>query len=241
MELFLWLYFYDNRWLFNIRVPVKIYKYVWFLPIFLHSILISVGIYYLEIADNFRCDESLRIWLLHRILFSFLICLNMIVFMLKIQQAYEKENSYFERARRAYPVLNNCIHEYDYWIRRNSLFSTSGVLLLIQGFISLFWSYMITALYKDHYYSTCDIRLQQVLNIHSILIWYCNVVLLVIFSVMSVLKVFFYLTGSLHPKFIIRLSQLIHRKKSNLKVYFHNREEVRSVNVSQSKKLEITF
>ena len=241
MELFLWLYFYDNRWLFNLKVPVNIYKYIWILPISLHSILISVGIYYLEIADNFRCDESLRIWLMHRILFSFLICLNMIVFMVKIGRAYEKENSYYEKARRVYPILNSSIHEYDYWTRRNSLFSTPGVLLLIQGIISLFWSYFITRLYKDHYYSSCDLRLQQVLNIHSILIWYCNVALLAIFSVMSLLKVFFFITGCLNPNFFIKLSHLIHRKKSNLKIYFHNKQQSCDVNVTNQKKLEINY
>ena len=237
MELLLWLYFYDNRWFFNVKVPVKIYKYIWILPILLHSLLVSIGVYYLEISDDFRCDESLRIWLYHRIVFSFLICLNMIFFILKISQAYDKENNYFEKARKALPILNNSIHEYDYWIRRNSLFSTPGVLLLFQGFISFFWSYMISALYKEHYYHTCGKNLQQILNYHSKSIWYGNLILIIVCTLMCCIKVFFFLISVTHPEILVKLSLLLH-KKSKTKIYFH---QLDTKEVSSDQKIDFSI
>lgn len=223
MELFLWLYFWDNRFFFNLKVPVRIYKYSWFVPLFVHSILIFVGVYYLDISSNFKCVESLKLWLYHRIVLSFLICLNMIIFMIKISQAYDRETAYFSKARQAYPILKDTIHEYDYWIRRNCLFSTSGVLLLIQGLISFFWSYMIAALYKDHYYDSCDTRVQQVLNAHSYFIWYGNVILLVILCSMVFIKLLFFGMAKIYPRIAIQMAVLVHKINSStpkLKSYF---------------------
>jgi hypothetical protein len=226
MELLLWLYFYDNRWFFNLKVPVQVYKFIWFLPLILHFFLISAGIYYLQISNNFSCVESLRYWLYHRSLFSFLISLNIIFFMIKISQEFDKENIYFQNARRIYPILNSKTHEYDYWIRKNSLFSTSGVLLLLQGLISLFWSYIITALYKEHYYDSCDLKIQQALNLHSIFIFYSNLLLFVIFVIMVIMKLFFNLLGNFHPRWLITIVSIFHRKRSNLKTYFYSDAEI---------------
>jgi hypothetical protein len=142
--------------------------------------------------------------------------------MSKITFAYIKENSYFDKAKKAYPILCERISEYDYWIRRNSLFSTPGILLLIQGIISVFWSYIIRKLYAEHYYDACGTRIQQVLNYHSFLIIIGNVLVLVLIVIMAVLKIVAFLMGNFHPNILIKLANLCYRKKYALKkhIYF---------------------
>lgn len=239
MELFLWLYFYDNRWLFNLKVPVNIYKYIWILPICIHSILISAAIYYLQFAHNFVCSDSVRIQLYQRTMFSFLICLNIIIFMVKITHFYEKENNYFSKAKRVFPILNHRIQEYDYWIRRNSLFSTSGMLLLFQSIISFVWSFYY-AVNNPQSLNQCNSKFEQIFDFHSDFIAYSNCLVLLMIALMVTIKVFFFLTGVFFLKLLIKLAHSLHCNTSKLILYFDTKYQKKKVSLEDAKKLEIT-
>ncbi len=189
MELLLWLWFYDPRWFFNFKISIICYRNAWLIPLFLHMFLMFVCLYYLQISETFSCDRSLRLWLYSRTFFSFLISVTIVFFKFKILQVYNKEIGYFDNAKKIYPVLNYSMKQYDYWIRRKSLISTPGIILLLLGLISFFWSYLIISFYHfQNYYSKCDVKIQRLLNIHSIFILVGNIPLIAIILILLVMK-----------------------------------------------------
>jgi hypothetical protein len=212
MELLLWMWFYDSRWFFNFKISVKCYKYAWLLPLFIHLILAIICFYLMHTTDTPNCEETVKLWLLSRAFFYVLISLNIIVFILKIQEVYEKENSYFENAKKIYPYLDmieNTSNQFDYWIRRKSLISTSGVLLLFLGIISLFWSYLIINLYYfENRLNGCDEYILALLNFNSFLIFAGNVPLFVVIFVLILVKLGSFISAYACPGYLIYLGKL---------------------------------
>ena len=100
MELLLWMWFYDSRWFFNFKVSVQIYKYAWYIPLFVHMILACVCFYFLQTTESPDCETTLKLWLSSRTFFSVLISINIVFFMNKIATVYKKENSFFENAKK---------------------------------------------------------------------------------------------------------------------------------------------
>jgi len=209
MELLLWLWFYDTRWFFNLKISVICYKNSWLIPLFLHIFLMVVCLYYINISATFSCDKSLRLWLYSRTFFSFLISVTIICFMFKISKVYKDENSYFDNAKKIYPALKNNMKQYDFWIRRKSLISTPGILLLILGLISLFWSYLIISFYHfQNYYADCDIKVQKLLSVHSFFIILGNVPLTLIILILIFIKIGSFICAYVCPGCLISVSKM---------------------------------
>ena len=214
MELLLWLWFYDSRWLFNFKTSITFYKNAWLMPLFLHTFLMVVCLYYLQVSATFTCDKSLRLWLYTRTFFSLLISTTIIFFMAKISQVYEKEQKSFEIPVKIMPKLENNMKQYDFWIRRKSLLSTSGILLLFLGLVSLFWSCLIVSIYHfQDYYFKCELKIQKMLNVHSFFIIAGNLPLVIIFLVSIIIKISAFICAFLCPKFLISLTKMFGEKK----------------------------
>ena len=223
MELLLWLWFYDPRWFFNLKISIICYKNAWLIPLFLHMFLMFVCLYYLQISETFTCDRSLRLWLYSRTFFSFLISVNILFFKFKIIKVYNKEIGYFDNAKKIYPVLKYSMRHYDYWIRRKSLISTAGIILLILGFISLFWSYLIISFYHvQNYYSQCDLKIQKLLNFHSLFIFLGNVPLIMIIVFLLVIKVSSLIAAFLCPNCLISFSKCLSSETPKLEIMKYN-------------------
>jgi hypothetical protein len=219
MELLLWFWFYDPRWFFNFKISIICYKNSWLIPLFLNTFLMFVCLYYLQISETFSCDRSLRLWLYSRTFFSFLISTNIVFFTFKITDVFNKEMAYFDNAKRIYPQLKHSMRQYDYWIRRKSLISTPGISLLFLGFISLFWSYLIMSLYHvQNYYEHCDIKIQKLLNIHSIFIFLGNVPIMLIILLMLVIKLSSLIAAFACPGLLISLSKFWASEKPKIEV-----------------------
>jgi hypothetical protein len=223
MELLLWLWFYDPRWFFNFKISIICYKNAWLIPLFLHMFLMFVCLYYLQISETFSCDRSLRLWLYSRTFFSFLLSVTIVFFKFKILKVYNKEIAYFDNAKKIYPILNYSMKQYDYWIRRKSLISTPGILLLFLGLISFFWSYLIISFYHfQNYYSKCDVKIQRLLNLHSLFILIGNIPLLAIIIILLFTKLSSVLCAFACPGFLISLSKCITKEKPNVEIIKYN-------------------
>lgn len=204
MELLLWMWFYDPRWFFNFKISVNCYKYAWLIPFFIHVILTITCLYFLRT----ECEASLKLWLFSRTFSSLLISINIIFFMIKISRVYEKEYSFFENAIKIYPVLKHTTKNFDFWIRRKSLISTPGILLLFLGIISLFWSYvMLNLYYSENKFNQCDENILKLLNFNTILILIGNVPLLIVIIVLLVVKVTSFVAAYACPNCLIWLSK----------------------------------
>jgi hypothetical protein len=223
MELLLWLWFYDPRWFFNFKISIICYKNAWLIPLFLHMFLMFVCLYYLQISETFSCDRSLRLWLYSRTFFSFLISITIVFFKFKIIKVYNKEIAYFDNAKRIYPILNYSMKQYDYWIRRKSLISTPGILLLFLGLISFFWSYLIISFYHfQNYYSKCDVKIQRLLNIHSLFILVGNIPLIAIILFLLFMKLSSLLAAFACPGLLISTSKCCTTEKPKVEIIKYN-------------------
>ena len=223
MELLLWLWFYDNRWFFNFKISITCYRNSWLIPLFMHLFLMFVCLYYLGVSETFSCDRSLKLWLYSRTFFSLLISITIIIFKYKILTLHKKEIDYFENSRRVYPQLLTSMKYYDYWIRRKSLISTPGILLLFLGLVSLFWSYLIITFYHyQNYYSKCDIKIQRLLNIHSLFIIVGNLPLIIIFVLLGLMKFSVFLSALLCPSCLVYTSTKTTKEKFKVDIVRYN-------------------
>jgi hypothetical protein len=223
MELLLWLWFYDPRWFFNFKISIICYKNAWLIPLFLHMFLMLVCLYYLQISETFSCDRSLRLWLYSRTFFSFLISITIVFFKFKILKVYKKEIGYFDNAKKIYPVLNHSMRQYDYWIRRKSLISTPGILLLCLGLISFFWSYLIISFYHfQNYYSKCDVKIQRLLNLHSLFTLIGNLPLILIICFLIVMKFSSLVAAFTCPGCLINVSKCFSSEVPKVAVKHYN-------------------
>jgi hypothetical protein len=220
MELFLWLYFYDSRWLFNLKVPVRIYKYIWIIPFMIHFIFLMITFYYFDKSNNPTCQLTTKLWLYHRLLYSILISINIIIFMIKIQIEYRKEKNALLKASQVYPALKNKIYENDYWIRRNSLISTPGITLLFLSIVSLFWTYLIIGIQNKKIYESCDVKLQNIVDIQTYVFCYSNLILCSIFSTMVIIKLTALFMDNLFPNLSVKLWNLVKLRKSVFKRHY---------------------
>jgi len=212
MELLLWMWFYDPRWFFNIKLSIKCYKYTWLVPLMAHLGLVVYCIYlrFYSSASNLiaeSCSETIIPWILTRIFFSFLISITIIIFMFKISLVHQRELQYFKNAEKVYPTLRNNMEPYNFWIRRKSLISTPGILLLFLGMISQFWSYIMIKMYyiDDKFSSNCD--LVSFLNIYNIFIFLGNIPLIILFFLMVFLKISYFFCAFLYPRVLIWISK----------------------------------
>lgn len=219
MELLLWMWLYDSRWFFNYKVSIKLYKWIWSIPLLMHLIISILGLYDLfQERNNYTCENSLKIWLLCRIFFSLILSLNIMVFMHKISSSYLKENSFFENAKRVFPYLNEYNNDYDFWIKRNSLISTSGIFLLILGFISLFWSYLIMNMYfYENKFMKCGEFNDNLLKLNSIFVFIGNIPLILVVIILISVKFIVLSSAFLCPNLLILYAKLLNRIKSGSK------------------------
>ena len=209
MELLLWMWFYDPRWFFNIKISIKCYKYAWLIPLVGHIALVTLCLYILLSSTFPGCDETLKLWIFSRIVFSFLIGINIILFMLKISFVFDREKVFFKNAEFVFPTIKNNMDNYSFWIRRKSLISTPGILLFFLGIISLFWSYVIINLhYVENKFENCESNLITLLNWNSVLIFVGNIPLLILLITFILFKVSSFLCAFLCPRVLIWVSKL---------------------------------
>lgn len=215
MELLLWMWFYDTRWFFNFKVSVNFYRYIWFIPMIINiflSIFSGYSFFYFNEQEN--CDLSLRSWLFNRAILSCLVALNILIFMIKIAKVNTKENSYFENAKKIYPAIESSITEFDFWIRRKSLISTPGLILLFLGMLNLFWSYLIINLYLiQNQFSGCNDRLLMVLNVNSIFIFIGSIPLLGLIVFLLLIKLFSFICAFICPGFLKRVGSKFNKNR----------------------------
>ena len=102
------------------------------------------------------------------------------------------------------------MNQYDFWIRRKSLISTPGILLLFLGIISLFWSYvMINLYYFEDKFKGCNEHILSLVNINSVLIFLGNAPLFIVIIVLLFIKLTSFISAYMCPSFLIYTSKLL--------------------------------
>jgi hypothetical protein len=214
MELLLWMWLYDQRFFFNYKLSIRFFKLAWLFPLIMHLTLATACVYFVQVKDVPNCESTLKLWLYSRILFSYLISLIIVVFMCKISAVRNKERHFFDNATQIYPLVNDTLNRYDYWIRRRSIISLPGIMLFFLGLISLFWSYVIIKLYYfDNQFRHCNQNVLTLLNINSIIIFTCNIPIGIVLLSLIFIKLGSVACAFVCPGFLIFISQCCEKKR----------------------------
>lgn len=204
MELLLWMWFYDHRWFFDVKISLNVFKQTWLIP-FIYNLFLST-ICFIECFRNKmgKCEPSMKIWLFSRAFFSFMISLNIIFFIKKITESHYKEIKGFENTIKVYPKLKETLNKYDFWIRRKSLISTSGILLLILCLISCFWSYMMINYYfiQDKFQG-CNENILNLVYLNNMIALIGNLPLFIMFVFVVVIKITFIIIAFVSPSILL--------------------------------------
>ena len=209
MELLLWLWLLDKRWLFGYKPNIYLYIFIWLIPI-----LINISVIYFNLHSFFTNEILFQYTILSKIIlcvFSFLTSLILIKNLLSYQKI---ENNFFEQIKNINLIKK--VRKDDYWIYRNSLINLNGLFLLIISFFQIFWSfYYINFGFKYNYYYTILLRQSAFFEIGF------AIFVFIIFGITSFIKIFSFISLYLCPKLIIYISKIFN-KDNLLKLNFND-------------------
>ena len=210
MELTLWLYFYDNRWFFSLKLPLLIYRLLWVIPFISHILIMLICLYYSLFNSATQCDKPIKLMLFSKAIFSLLLAISMVLFYIKIKNICEKESRKEDIIKKHYPTLKNTNNHSisNYYLTRKCLLNTNGIVLFLFSIVSLYWSYLGTRFYRsqnENNFQNCDRGLEILINRHSSFILYGNSPIIVIFVLSLLTKLFSIVSTFFYPSLIINI------------------------------------
>lgn len=230
MELLLWLWVYDKRWLLGFKPKVTIYIIAWIIPIVVN---ISMFSFYVYILNNHVISECKYrpykfyqfeitpkiILTIKSVLSSISTLLSVILikdlFMTKKSETKKIGTDVIDvKAKAQVPII---IAQHDYWIRRKSLGNCNGHLLLLVGFIQIIWSAFFVFGTNN---KVCDDNISKILFYNEMyeIAFFLPIVLVLTLSI--IIKVSAFICAYTCPGFIVCLSRLCNCKKKSYKLDF---------------------
>ncbi len=209
MELLLWLWLLDKRWLFGYKANIYLYIFIWLIPILMNICIIYFNLYFF--LSN---DILLQYTMFSKLILCFFSFISSLILIQNLLSYQKKENKFFERVNNI--SLIKKIKKDDYWICRNSLININGLFLLSISFCQIFWSiYYLNFEIKYNYYYTKLLRQNAFFEIGF------AIFVFIIFGITSIIKIFSFITLYLCPKLIIFISKIFN-KDNLLKLNFND-------------------
>jgi len=142
MELFLWLWLYDKRYLGGCRLNLKIYQFLWLFPILINLITGGYSLYFLlnNIIVN-KINYFSNVIFFSKIILCLLSVILSIILLILIIKNIKKEYKFYQYLNEEIngEIPNEQIDEY--WIGRNSLCNIPGYILLFISFVQVGFSF----------------------------------------------------------------------------------------------------
>lgn len=219
MELLFWLWYYDSKFFFDIKSSIQFYKNSIILPALIHLFICFTGLYYLYLTEFYHCDEAFFIWQTYKIFFSFIFITVLFFFRLEIISYEKKEKSYYDKANQIYPQSLSVLDKADYWIKRNTLLSNMGIMVLFLSVISVSSSIFILCIYSFDRANVCDMKLKSILYYHSIFILASNSPLAVSCFTMLFTKLLPVISAFTCPTLLMKIRNAFYKDEIVIKPY----------------------
>ncbi len=218
MELLLWLYLYDKRWLLNLEISSRAYRNLWVGMIAYHFVyFISLLFNYLQSSESFTFKTAAN-----QIL-CLVTVLTIILFLVKLnseEQKHLRHSTKFQRVNKEShmfkPIQN------DYWIRTRTIYSGPGIFLLILSLVSFVRLNLDTTKFEFKGESKAILLVLKILfTLLYYFIFYSNFFVVLLSFILVNVKVFFFVTSSVCPKAHSKFAQVINSKKTQtiIKLY----------------------
>lgn len=144
MELFLWLWLYDDRWFWNIKVPRLYYLWLWLLPLISNLFLILIFLIHFTQNSENQCEKSYLFDSFTKAFFSFVSIITIVTFYYNIKGVIEEDKSEENFLHKIYPAIkmNSPGDRICKYLSRKCLLGTKGIILLLVSILSLYSSYL---------------------------------------------------------------------------------------------------
>ena len=211
MEFLLWLWLYDKRWLFGFRPNIFIYCFIWLIPILINISVFSFNAYFITLNKTFY-----QYAMLFKSIISFFSLLSSFLLIKNLISNKKSENNFIEKIK--YIDYFEKINNDEYWISRNSLLSFNGLFLLFISLCQIIWSiYYIKYGIKYSLYVTMVLKQSAFIEIYS------SIFILIMFGIISFIKVSSLISLYLCPNLIIYFSTIFNNDE-HLKLNFNDVE-----------------
>ena len=223
MELLLWLWVLDKRWLLGFKPKLSLYIFAWLIPIVINISMFSFYVYVLNNGVLSHCkyppysfhllDLTPQIVLTTKSVLSFistllgLILIKDLVVNRKSEMNKISTNIKNSKTGIQVPVI---IAQHDYWIRRKSLGNCNGNLLLLVSCIQIIWSFCFIFGTNRQ---ICDANISKILVYNDLyeIAFFLPIVFVLGLSI--IIKVFCFICAYTCPSLIICFSHLFSCKR----------------------------
>lgn len=223
MELLLWLWFFDNRFVFSLKIPTTFYQIIWLLSILINSFIVGAGIYL--IVEN-NIDSTMRILLFCTMCLCALTLIFSIGFIIKISSENKKYFNSYSEAMKTIPELSLVIKSNDFWVRHNSLTSFWGIALFTCSIaVFIFDSCLLGYRNKWKVGDTANSTLlfeQNLLIYYSVYELALTLFIVLELFISTIIKVGAFVSVYFCPGLYSKCSKCLHRSKRNKKIDFSN-------------------
>lgn len=220
MEIFLWLWFFESQFFFNIKSTLQFFKNAWLLPIVLHLFLIITCFYYLFLGyTQYYCDISYLLWILFKLIFSLVFLGFLIGFHFYINNFEEKEKENFHNSSKFFKHANAVNKICDNWIKKKGLISPLGQIIFFLGILNFLFSIFIIFYKSYNDNEECEEKLKHMLFWHGIFIICTNSLVLVCCIILIFFKLIPMLFNYLCPGFNTSLRGKLGKRKIDYSKY----------------------
>jgi len=207
MELWLWLWVYDYRWLIYPFASKLLYQLVWLIPLITNLIFVPVIVVYLN-QPNVVCNQTFTSHIYARLVFTIIISVAIIIFMIHMSIVYKKEQKYYEKLKKIYTNLDlSNLPKNTWWTKNKILNGAIGVILLILSCINVIWS-LYFKVFVIAYEDKCNVNIVQFLDIHTMISIIGNVPVAFLFITNFLIKAICIIMSITCPRAMVALSIL---------------------------------
>lgn len=228
MEVFLWFWLLDKRWLCGYRPKIRNYILLWFFPITMNAILLTLNIYFISHSLYLNIESNIvyQYYIMIKSLFSLISIICSIILVRDLVIHHHRENSSLieilsinlnknEDKINKNNDFNMILSEDEYWCSRKCLFNPNGKFLLIIGICQIICSIYYLRV-KNNYIYYVDYSLKQSSSIELLF----ALPVIFVFVTSFLIKLITFIMSYICPNVIICLSKLFSDHRYQKKIDF---------------------
>ena len=228
MEVFLWFWLLDKRWLCGYRPIMRNYIILWFFPVTMNAILLTLNIYYISHSLYLNIESNIvyQYFIMIKSLISLISIICSILLVRDLVINHQRENFSLieilsEKINKSEEKFNknndfNMIFSDDeYWCSRKCLLNSNGKFVLLIGICQIFCSIYYLRV-RNSYIYYIDYTLKQFSSIELLF----ALPVFFIFGISFLIKLITFISSYACPNVIIILSKLFSNHKHQKKIDF---------------------
>ena len=228
MEVFLWFWLLDKRWLCGYRPIMRNYIILWFFPVMMNAILLILNVYYIfhSLYLNPESNIIYQYFIMIKSLLSLISIICSVILVRDLVIHYKRENSSLieilseklnknEQKINKIDDFNMILCDDEYWCIRKCLFNPNGKIVLFIGICQILCSIYYLRV-KINYIYYIDYSLKQWSTVELLF----ALPIIFVFGISFLIKLITFILSYTCPNVIIIMSKLFSDHKHQKKIDF---------------------